>query len=182
VVPQDICNAPPAEKAVDKTADEDYDPQRDLYLLYLRRDIRNLSAEDADRWFDFIMTLIEWQETLDPTFDKASADLARIALYVDAGRVDALRDSELIPGLRAAHDALTGGQKATLSQYYMNGIGVDADVPYAQSLIRDAAYGGNVDALADHRADGSAGHADARLGGAAGPDGHAWPSAAFSAR
>ncbi|MBE2278069.1 MAG: sel1 repeat family protein [Rhodobacteraceae bacterium] len=147
VVPQDICNAPPAEKAVDKTADEDYDPRRDLYLLYLRRDIRNLSAEDADRWFDFIMTLIEWQETLDPTFDKASADLARIALYVDAGRVDALRDSELIPGLRAAHDALTGGQKATLSQYYMNGIGVDPDVVYAQQLIRDAAYGGNVDAL-----------------------------------
>ena len=74
VVPQDICNAPPAAEAAQKAADEDYDPQRDLYLLYLRRDIRNLSAEDADRWFDFILTLIGWQEQLDPEFDKASAD------------------------------------------------------------------------------------------------------------
>ncbi len=146
VVPQDICNAPPA-KPETATAAEEYDPQRDLYLLYLRRDIRNLSAEDADRWFDFIMTLIAWQQDLDPSFDKASADLARIALYVDAGRIDALRASELIPGLRAATAQLTGGQKATLAQYYMNGLGVDADVPYGQSLIRDAAYGGNVDAL-----------------------------------
>lgn len=146
VVPQDICIGGTAE-AEEKTASEDYDPQRDLYLLFLRRDIRNLSAEDANRWFDFILTLIGWQEQLDPEFDKASADLARIALYVDAGRIDALRESGLIPGLRAMTEELTGGQKATLSQYYMNGMGVDADVPYAQSLIREAAFGGNVDAL-----------------------------------
>ncbi len=145
---QDLCSAP-------YTAPED-DPgigtgeeadQNALFLRFLRRDIRNLSAEDADRWFDFLQTLITWQAELDPGFAGAAELLARIALHVDAGRLDALRTAGLVTQLRQGSIRMNGPEKLALAQYYLNGTGVDPDIPYAQSLIRDAAYGGTVDAL-----------------------------------
>lgn len=149
VAPQDICRAvddAPAGTAPDAATDEAAEDTA-LTLQYLRRDIRNFTAEDADRWFDFILDLIAWQERLDPGFAGASADLARIALHVDAGRLDALRDSGLIDALRRDAAALTGAQKVALAQYYLDGIGVARDIATGHALIRDAALGGNVDAL-----------------------------------
>ncbi len=148
VEPQDLCHASDADPESDLGlgTGEDQDQAR-LFLRYLRRDIRNLSAEDADRWFDFIQTLITWQAQLDPGFAGAAELLARIALHVDAGRLEALRTAGLVDQLRQGSVKMNGPEKMALAQYYLNGTGVVQDIPYAQSLIRDAAYGGTVDAL-----------------------------------
>lgn len=149
VAPQDLCRAGPIDAEADETGlgVNARDETARLQLIYLRRDIRNLSADDADRWFDHIVALIDWQAALDPTFAGAGPLLAKIALHVDAGRLEALQAAGLIDRLRQGALGMTGVQKLALAQYYLNGIGVAADVPYAQGLIRDAAYGGTVDAL-----------------------------------
>lgn len=146
IVPQDICAAPRNPEAVPS---EGTSPEvlNELFLFYLRRDIRNLAAEDADRWFAFLLDLLAWQEELDPAFAGASADLARASLHVDAGRLEDLRAGGLLDLLRADAAALNGAQKVALAQYFLDGIGTEPDLPFAQGLIRDAAYGGNVEAL-----------------------------------
>jgi len=118
-----------------------------LRLRYLQRDIRNLQAADPDRWFDFIGALIDWRETLEPAFAGSPAILARIALYLDAGRLAELQAAGLIDQLRTSGITLTNAGRMELAQYYLNGIGVAPDPDYARGLIRDAAYGGNADAL-----------------------------------
>lgn len=148
VVPQDLC-IPGATTAQDDTdlgigADELTD---DLRLRFIQRDIRNLQAEDARRWFDFIMTLIDWEAELDPVFAETGAVLAKIALYIDAGRLDELRELGLIDQLRQSAKPLNNSARMALAQYYLNGTGVTQDAAYASNLIRDAAYGGNPDAL-----------------------------------
>lgn len=149
VQPQDLCNVPPADPPDPDlaTGESDIDPEARLFLQFIRRDIRNLLADDADRWFDFILTLIDWQERLDPAFAGNSALLARIALHVDAGRLVELQAAGLIDQLRQTATRMTNQQRMALAQYYLNGIGVPVDPDYAHGLIRDAAYGGNVDAL-----------------------------------
>jgi TPR repeat protein len=148
VEPQELCAGvlEANEDDLSLGVNEETDQKR-LTLRFLRRDIRNLAAEDADRWFDHILALIDWQARLDPDFAGAGALLAKIALHVDAGRLDQLQAAGLIDQLRRGAVAMTGTQKLALAQYYLNGIGVAADIPYAQGLIRDAAYGGTVDAL-----------------------------------
>jgi len=118
VVPQDPCNAPPAEVPDDlSTGASAIDPEAVLYLEFLRRDICYLSAEGADRWFDFILTLIDWQETLDPGFADNSALLARIALHVDAGRLAELQAAGPIDQLRQRSGQMTDAQRMALAQY-----------------------------------------------------------------
>lgn len=148
VEPQDLCRKiadnPESDLGLGTGPDED---ENRLHLRYLRRDIQTYTAEDADRWFDFIQTLITWQAELDPAFAGTAELLARIALYADAGRLDALRAAGLVDQLRQGQIQMNGPEKLALAQYYLNGTGVDPDIAYAQSLIRDAAYGGTVDAL-----------------------------------
>ena len=148
VEPQDLCSKAAADPEGDLGlgTGEAQDETR-LFLRYLRRDIRDLSAEDAGRWFDFIQTLITWQAELDPDFAGAAELLARIALHVDAGRLEELRTAGLVEQLRQGSIRMNGPEKLALAQFYLNGVGVAEDIPYAQSLIRDAAYGGTVDAL-----------------------------------
>jgi len=149
VTPQDLCipaavEADPDDLAVELGEDDLTDALR---LRYLLRDIRRLTAVDADRWFDFIMTLIDWRVRLDPSFVGVDEALARIALYVDAGRLEALQSAGLIGALRNGAARMDNAEKMTLAQYYLNGIGVARDVDYARGLIREAAYGGNAEAL-----------------------------------
>lgn len=144
VEPQEICAQAPAQPGVVADAGATDDA---IFSQYLRRDIHDLSAEDADRWFDFIAAMIGWQAELDPGFAGAAPILARIALHVDAGRLDALHEADLFDQLRSGDVPLTNVQKQELAQYYLNGLGVDQDVAYAHELLSDAAYGGNVDAL-----------------------------------
>ena len=148
VVAQDLCipGASTPEDDLDIGLGDD-DLTDELRLRYIRRDIRNLQAEDADRWFDFILTLIGWQAELDPEFAGTPALLARIALHIDAGRLDALRALDLIGQLRSGNAVLSSRSRMQLAQYYLNGIGVTQDTGYATGLIRDAAYNGHPDAL-----------------------------------
>ena len=146
--PQDLCKAGQTGSQDDLSAVVGEDGLTDeLRLRFVQRDIRNLTASDPDRWFDFILTLIDWRAKLNPEFGGTEALLARIALYVDAGRLEELQDAGLIDQLRQTGAASANSQKMALAQYYLNGIGVAQDIDYARSLIRDAAYGGNVEAL-----------------------------------
>jgi TPR repeat protein len=149
VEPQELCSSDPGDKPEDDLTQAvgEGDLTDPLRLTYILHDIRVLQAEDPDRWFDFILTLIDWRAKLDANFGAVDVMLAKIALYVDAGRLQQLRDEKLIDNLRASGIKLDNQQKMTLSDYYMNGIAVTQDVPFAQSLIRDAAFGGNSDAL-----------------------------------
>lgn len=149
VEPQELCTATgaPAKEddlTIDTAANE---LTESLRLRYLIRDIRNLQQDDANRWFDFLITLIDWRAQLDTEFAGTEALLAKIRLYVDAGRLDALREAGLIEQLRQTAATLNNAQTMALAQYYLNGIGVAKDEEFARSLILDAAYGGNVDAL-----------------------------------
>lgn len=149
VEPQDLCipaadEPPPDDPNIGRGQDDLTDALR---LRFIIRDIRRLQAQDADRWFDFILTLIDWRARLDPRFTAIDAELARIDLYIDAGRLAQLRAEGRIDRLRAPGVKLDNAQKMAFAQFWLNGIGVDPDVPYAQSLIREAAYGGNPEAL-----------------------------------
>lgn len=151
VVPQDICT--PGATADEDDTDTGDDLTEDaaltdeLRLRYIQRDIRNYQAEDAARWFDFILTLIDWRAKLDPDFAGTGAALARIALYIDAGRLSELAELGLIDTLRQGPIRLTNAQRLAIAQYYLNGTGVAPDRDFAISLMREAAYGGNPDAL-----------------------------------
>lgn len=151
VIPQNLClpgNDPNENPLDDLRIDEGDDGLTDeLRLQYIRRDIRNLQAEDARRWFAFIMSLIEWQAEIDPEFAGEGETIAKIELYVDAGRLDELSELGFIDELRQSSRTLTNPERMGLARYYLNGIGVQQDIPFAQSLMRDAAYGGNPDAL-----------------------------------
>lgn len=118
-----------------------------LRLRFLMHDIRALQSSDPNRWFDYILTLMDWRTKLDSGFSPTDAELAKIDLYVDAGRLEQLKTDKLIETLRNSGVKFDNAQKMALSNYYMNGIGVAQDVAFANSLIRDAAFGGNPDAL-----------------------------------
>ncbi len=145
VEPQDLCGA--ADAPEETTAGEQGLLTDALRLRFIQRDIRMLQTEDAARWFDFIETLIGWRAELDKGFAGTNATLARVALFIDAGRVAELSTLGLIDGIRHGGTQITGAQKVVLANYYLNGIGVAADVDYAHGLLRDAAYGGNAEAL-----------------------------------
>jgi TPR repeat protein len=149
IEPQDLClpSVDPGD-ADDPGADDGEDGLTDaLRLRFVMRDIRRLQAEDADRWFDFLMTLLDWRARLDASFAGISHKLAQIEVYVDAGRLEQLRTAGLIDALRNGRERLNNIQKLALAQYYLNGIGVAPDKEYALGLIRDSAFGGNTDAL-----------------------------------
>lgn len=149
VEPQDLCVPGSAEPSPDDPhigRGENVLTDR-LRLRFIVRDIRRLQAEDADRWFDFIMTLIDWRARIDTKFTEIDAEIARIQLYAEAGRLDQLRAEGRIARLRSDDIRLEAAQRMALAPFWLNGLGVDADIPYAQSLIREAAFGGNPEAL-----------------------------------
>lgn len=147
--PQDICgidiaNLPEPDLTVEGGDEELTDRQR---IRFLRRDIRRLQAEDPDKNFPFISVLIRRLTELDPNFNEADQILSLIELHINAGRMTDLQQLGLIDQLRENSDSLTANQRMMLVQYYLNGIGVEKDVPFAHELIRDAAYRGNALAL-----------------------------------
>lgn len=116
-------------------------------INFLRRDIARLQAEDPVLWFDFIEALIGLRGRVDPEFAGIEETISRIALYIDAGRMEQLVTEGLVADLRKQQELMDSSQRLTLAQYYLNGIGVEADVPFAQQLILRAAYQGNSNAL-----------------------------------
>jgi TPR repeat protein len=152
IVPQDVCArgaTPDPEEPTEDSAEATTEAglTDEMRLRFIQRDIRNYQAADAARWFNFILSLIDWQTELDPDLAGTGATLARIALYIDAGRLSELSDLGLIDSLRHGPIRLTNAQRLAIAQFYLTGTGVEMDREFALSLIREAAFGGNPDAL-----------------------------------
>ncbi|MCR9125469.1 MAG: sel1 repeat family protein [Rhodobacteraceae bacterium] len=149
IEPQNVCTAAPRtdlEDDLDIGQNDERLSDR-MRVSFLRRDISRLQTQDPDKWFDFINALITRQAQIDESFAGPEEIMARISLYVDAGRTDALRAVGLVEQLRAMEDTLINNHRLVLAQYYLNGIGVAPDAEYARTLIRNAAYDGNENAL-----------------------------------
>ncbi len=116
-------------------------------IRFLRRDITRLQAQNPDKWFDFIDALITRRAQIDGEFAGVDELIARITLYIDAGRDEELKASGLVSQLRQRDVEMSSNQRLILAQYYLNGIGTEKDDAYAKQLITDAAYGGNANAL-----------------------------------
>ncbi|WP_147114460.1 sel1 repeat family protein [Tateyamaria sp. syn59] len=149
IAPRDVCVPAPAapgqdDLTVEGTEDELTDRER---IRYLRRDIRNYTDEDADRFFAFISALIVRRAEIDDTFTDLDAAFARIELMLRAGRMQAIADEGAVVQLRDRVGDMTNTQRLVLSRYYQDGIGVAPDPAYAQTLLREAAFGGSADAL-----------------------------------
>ncbi|MGB1034985.1 MAG: hypothetical protein ACPGVS_08175, partial [Primorskyibacter sp.] len=129
---------------IDGGDDELTDFQR---IRFLRRDISRLQTQDPEQWFEFIEALIERRAQIDPEFAGIDELVAKIGLYIDAGRADQLRADMLVPRLRQRQAEMDSTQRLKLAQFYLNGIGVAPDVAFAQQLIVDAAFQGNSNAL-----------------------------------
>ncbi|QBF30870.1 tetratricopeptide repeat protein [Thalassococcus sp. S3] len=149
IQPQHVCGPASRESKEDDLEIEGGDAELNdrVRARYLRRDIQRLQARSPDASFDFIQTLISRLAIVDPDFAGSDELIARIQLYVDAGRFDALHQAGLVGQLRQMADAMTNNDKLQLSQFYLNGIGVDPDPDFALGLIRDAAFDGNANAL-----------------------------------
>jgi hypothetical protein len=151
IAERDLCNAPVAREAEIHTehGPGDLDLTDELRLDFLIRDINRLQRQDADRWFDFIDALITRRAQLDETFAGASEEFSRVVLHLKARRLDDLRERNLIGQLRLRADEMSNNQRLKLARYYRDGILVPADLPFAQEMLREAAYGGNARALTE---------------------------------
>lgn len=148
IEPGNICTPEREPVEDDLTVDGDDNELTDNQRIrYLRRDIARLQAQDPEMWFDFIDALITRLAQYDARFAGIDELVARIELHIDAGRNEDLQDSNLVPQLRQREAEMTSAQKLMLAQFYLNGIGVEQDLPYAKQLITDAAYSGNPNAL-----------------------------------
>lgn len=146
---QDICNTPAVrDQESDYDVDGDDDELTDfLRIRYLTRDIRNLMDDDAEGEFNFINSLITRLAEVDPTFAGIDELFMRVKLHFRADRFDELKQKNYIPQLRQMSQAMSNNQRMELAMLYLDGIGVERDVAFAQTLIREAAYGGNARAL-----------------------------------
>lgn len=120
------------------------DPVR---IRYLSRDIRRLQRNDPDKWFDFINALITRRASIDEEFAGIDELVAKVELYIDAGRNEQLMADGLVNRLRQRQVEMTNAQRLIMAQYFLNGIGTEVDEEYARKLITDAAFGGNPNAL-----------------------------------
>ena len=148
--PTDICRAPQEtlgedEVQVTEGAGSEEDP--DLWIRFLDRDIRNLSRADAEANFAFIQQLIAFKAELDPEYAGVDETLARIDLYIEAGRFDDLEDAGLVETLAAQADQLTQSQRVRLARYFLTGLGVTMDRARGEAMLTDEAYSGNANAL-----------------------------------
>lgn len=125
VEPQDLCHADASlDPALADTALADGLADSgaltdEMRLQFIRQDINRLQTSDPDRWFDFLLTLIGWQGELDPDFAGTDGLLARINLYIDAGRLDLLQSEDLIATLRQSVAEMSNAQKMALAQLYL---------------------------------------------------------------
>lgn len=150
--PGNVCNASAEEVEDDETREgggsggfpELDDGER---LQFLIRDIRDLTREGADQWFDHIVVLIDKRLKLDPGFSEYDAAFAKINLHLNAGRLDARWLNDLIVVLRARLDELGSNNQVQLARYYLTGIGVEPDPEFAFQIFVAQAYRGNSAAL-----------------------------------
>lgn len=145
---QDLCGGRLEEKTDDLTIGQRDDQLTDRErIIFLTRDIRRFQAEDPARHFSFILALIDRLAALDEKFDGTDAQLAKISVYLDAGRYRQLTEAGLVAQLVAGRDMLNGAQQMRVAQFLLNGLGTEQNTPLATEMIRNAAFAGNADAL-----------------------------------
>lgn len=113
----------------------------------IQREMRRLRDIDAVAWFDTASNIIDQMPTIDPAFTKQHQTLANIDLYIAAGRLQELE------ALRLVHSLLEDGAPSSprvqnaLSEFLLNGLGIERDTERGMEFLVSAAYGGNADAL-----------------------------------
>ena len=146
--PRDVCVSPVVTRTDETDVQGEDEELTDLdRIRFLRRDIRNYSAEDAAGYFEFIDALITRRGQLDADFTPVDQTFAKIDLWLQAGRGDTLAQAGLVDGLRGQVDQMSNNQRVQLARFYADGVGTAKDPAFAQELIREAAYGGNAKAL-----------------------------------
>ena len=145
----DVCIAAPAEPKEDdlETGTEDDYLTNNQRIRFLNRDIRRLKNEDADKWFDFIGSLLTRLHQVDDRMTELDLWMERIELYIAANRLDELEQSGLINQVLTQKEEMSAGQLLTLAHYYLSGTGVAQDNQTGQELIHLSALAGNPDAL-----------------------------------
>lgn len=113
----------------------------------VERDIRRLQQLDAVRWFDTIEAVTEHLGAIDPKYSANHALLDRIRLRIDARRFEELERLQLVPRLLASREPLSPRFQAALADLLRGGIGITADAARADTLLLEAGYAGNADAL-----------------------------------
>ncbi len=151
--PTDICRAPAEQVDADETrvgeggGDEQTDEDIKAWVSYLKRDIRALTRLDANGHLGFIEDLIDLRTEIDPAFESADAAFARIGLYIDAGRIEEIKEEGVIEGLVRMSDDLSQSERVQLGQYFMTGTGVERDALRGEQMLAAEAFKGNANAL-----------------------------------
>ena len=113
----------------------------------VRSDINRLKQLDAVAWLPTIELMIARLEEADPRFAGNNALISRISAMEAAGAFEELRSQQLVAQLAAQAGSLSPLLQNTLSRYYRDGVSVERNVEFANSLLTEAAYAGNADAL-----------------------------------
>lgn len=111
------------------------------------RDINRLKQLDATLWLPKIEQMITRLEEAEPRFAGNNALIARISALESAGAFAELNSRQLVAELASQADSLSPRLKNALSRYLRDGIGITRDVAAANTLLIDAAFAGNADAL-----------------------------------
>ena len=145
---QDLCGGPRETKPDDLTIGQREDRLTDEERIrFLNIDIRRYQTEDPARHFRFVTALIDRLSSIDDSFGSNDARLAKIGLYLDAGRLTALQEAGLVDQLVAQRDDLNYAQQMRVAQFLLNGIGTDKNTDLAHDIIREAGFAGNANAL-----------------------------------
>lgn len=113
----------------------------------IRRDMKRLMAVDAVKWFATIEKVYALLPSVDSNFGPDKAMLERASLLIAAGRLKELTNQRLVDQLMASKQGGSPKMLNTLSDYLMQGIGVEQDKEKATEMLVAAGYGGNADAL-----------------------------------
>ncbi|MDA7430837.1 hypothetical protein PGB28_20440 [Primorskyibacter aestuariivivens] len=145
---QDLCGGPRNAKPDDLSTGQRQDRLTDKERIrFLNNDIRRYQTENPSRHFRFVTALIDRLSSLDENFDSNDARLAKIGLYLDAGRFAALQEAGLVDQLVAQRDDLNYAQQMRVAQFLLSGIGTAQNIDLAHEIIREAGFAGNADAL-----------------------------------
>lgn len=113
----------------------------------VQREIRRLRELDPVRWYDKIDAAITLLPGISPSFTAERAVVERIELMLAAGKLAELETLGLVDQLRAAAPDASPRIKLAVSRYLRLGQGTTADPGQGMTLLVDAAFGGNADAL-----------------------------------
>ena len=148
IEPVQICEA--REPDIDTTAKwEEWDGLRlpNVDHALIKRDMNRLIQINPGYWSATIQLIIDRLEEVDPSYAGENADLARIKALVAAGAYDELSDRQLVTQLADATTNQSARVKNALAEFYRDGIGVPRDIERANTLLVEAGFAGNADAL-----------------------------------